>query len=641
MTFFGEQLIFILSIVLVLFTPGYFLLRAVYGRRILSSIERFVLSFGMSFIVVDLLMIILGKGGISLTRGTIGGTVLLFSIFCYLIYRYRFGKEKNNDEEQELFSFSKNQLIVILSVLSLTVFLKTVYLTNTIFPTATDLGHHMYWTQRIVETGLLPVYQETEITQEGSSYTLSAPRPIADFIIGEHLPFAAISLLSGASTISAFPSLVLFLINMIGNLAVFVLAARFFEKMKETSFAQNTAILTLFVLGPLYAISGAQAKFVSGGVIGNLIGNLFLPMALYFFYRALAEKNEWHLSFGILSVIGLIYTHHLSTFVFLYIFVFSIILFIVLHIKNIQSYAIHWWKILWTPQVMVVIIGCLLFVSMYTPNYLTSEAIESATGGPSKETRAGVTFSQLTEASGEVRMAIGLVGLVLLFFIKKVRQSYIGALLGGWALAILLMSLVPQWLYLDIPSNRIANYSGYPLAILSGFALVWIFTITRSSGKTFLPYPILVASCVLLITFAFVSGMSDNVQLFKTLPNTQSALQTFHAAKYLSQRTANEDIVLKDHNYIVADAWIKLFFLRDYNNPLSRGLFHRYESNREHCTLTMISTPNTEEGQKCFDALGVTIVMVHPQFDSEQFGKSEQFSKVYAGSDVAIFVRKK
>ena len=161
-------------------------------------------------------------------------------------------------------------------------------------------------------------------------------------------------------------------------------------------------------------------------------------------------------------------------------------IFLLLNIKNFPPYLKDWLKIILKPQIIIFFIFAILFLLfIYTPTYLDSEAVGTAVGGPSKETRAGLTFNQLKTTAGEARMVFGLIGIVILLAIKK-RKSYENVFVLGWTIAILIMSLKPQWLFLDLPSTRIANYISFPLAI-SAFA--W-FDLERSTfrGKM-LPKP--------------------------------------------------------------------------------------------------------------------------------------------------------
>ena len=642
--FIYDQILFYASIAFLLFVPGYFFMLAVWGKENrFSSVEKTVLSFGSSVIIVDFLMLIMGRLDIPLGKMSIAGSVFLFaalSLSLYLI-REKFGAFRKNESEPKKTGFSYFQTIAIISILFLTVFIKTAYLTNTVFPTSTDLGHHMYWSKVITDTEKLPTYEESDVIASGEGYTISEPEAIADFIIGEHLIFAAISSLSGADFVSAFPSLILFIINIASVLAVFALALEIFRKYPQ---GVNIAIAVLFFIGPIYALSSPQAKFVSGGVIGNMFGNFFIPLALLFFIKALREKKSVLLATAMFIVLGLAFTHHLSTFIFIFSLAFTFLLFCIFNFKNLFSHIKDWLRLLFSPWVLgVLAFGIAMVFLVHTPSYLNPSAVDTAVGTPSKSTRTGLTFSQLTSTAGQARMIFGLLGLAILLFSKE-HKKYGSAFILGWAVALFVMSLKPSLLYVDIPSNRIASYIIFPLAILSGFALIRIFEWTKNSlsHQSLLINP----SYIIVMFFIFAvfltqGGFTDNSSSLSHGGNTQSAIQTFHASGYLADFADKEkDVVLKDHNYLTADAWIKLYFMNGYNYPFSRGFFKRYEDPikvREQCTLQMISFPSSTEAKKCFDGTGTNFLMVHPQFDGTQFRKTRNFWQVYSSNELTIF----
>ncbi|MFZ2300157.1 MAG: hypothetical protein WAW00_03420, partial [Candidatus Moraniibacteriota bacterium] len=217
------------------------------------------------------------------------------------------------------------------------------------------------------------------------------------------------------------------------------------------------------------------------------------------------------------------------------------------------------------------------------------------------------------------------------------------AFLFGWSIVLLIMTLEPGWLFIDIPSNRIGAYLSFPLGMLAAFATIAFFSSirTRSSGSH-LPHLLFLCSTFVLFVFSIGSGSFDNSQTLLPKNKAFDVLQTFTASRYLAEHSSYSDIILKDHNYIVADSWMKLFFLRDYAYPLSRGFFKRYEDNpnREQCTLLMISVPNTPRGEKCYNDLGVDLIVVNPRFDATQFEKSEKFSRIYVSDNIHIYERK-
>ncbi len=321
--FIYNQILFYISLAIVLFLPGYFLLLAIFGKSgKLSSLEKFVLSFGLSIIITDILLIFLNKFGIIINRISLLASLGLFFLICYLIYYLRRKKYEVEETESRHSGYSRFQILAIVLIILTSIFFRTAHLAKNITPSATDLGHHMFWVEKIIQTGKISDFQKVDIIQNDGHYSISEPVKIDDFIIGEHLIFAAVGLISGASVISTFPVIVLFLINIIGLLAVFILAKVFFNYLP---YGKTIPILSILFLGVLYALSAPQANYISGGVIGNLIGNLFAPMAFYLLFRAIKENNPPFFALGLLTIFGLAYTHHLSAFIFGFALAFSLL----------------------------------------------------------------------------------------------------------------------------------------------------------------------------------------------------------------------------------------------------------------------------------------------------------------------------
>lgn len=656
LNFIYSQLLFYFAIAIILFIPGYFLLLAVFGKsKTLSALENFVFSFGLGIIVTDFIAFFYDKISVSITATSSILGALFFSIICFVIYKFK--NKRNhylntnlNNDKNNLFSFSKNQIILIFLLLFLTIFLRTAYLDGTVAPTATDMGHHMYWVEYLNQTHHLPDY-------EG----------MPDFIIGEHIIFSEISMISGLSVFSAFPVVLLFLINILGILSVFLLTLRVFK-------SKNVAIFTLLFLGVLFAVSSPQAKFISGGVIGNIMGNFFIPMAFYFYYRAFSaigeslptgqtgassgkfinnlkivantslprnNSPESFLSLGIFSTFGLFYTHHLSAFIFLFVTFFLIIWFLAINYKNIRTILKNAGKIIFSlPVLTTFILSLVFFFFIFTPTYIDGSAVETAIGSPEKSTRLGMSLAGLKSSVGEPKMALGIIGLIALLLNYK-KRNFGFAIFFSWMIMLFIMSTRPNLLFIDLPSSRIANYITYPTAILAAYGL---FSLFEKNIKNILPKKLFSGAFILTLIFVLAYGLEDSTDAIKKSPDFSNMIQTFSLSKYLSQKTSPEDILLKDHNYIAAsDTWMKLFFLRGYRYPLSRSYFKRYEdltNPRELCTLYMISKPGTDEGKECFSETLVDLIAINPRYDSAQFKKLPDFDAVYVADEVAAFYRK-
>lgn len=621
------QISFYLAIAFALFVPGYVLLLAIFGKnKILNTLERFILSFGLSIVSIDFLNFSLSKLNLPVTYLSLVVSIIIFIAACLAIFKLR--ARTNTAEEKSLFDFSKNQLLLIFLLLFLTIFIKTAYLTNTVFPTATDMGHHMYWAQWMINNHQLPTY-------EG----------MPDFIIGEQIPFGVIGLLSGASIFSAFPVIILFLVQILGILTVFILALRIFQQ-------KNVAILTLFFLGVLYAVSSPQAKFVSGGVVGNILGNLLMPMAFYFYYRSLeflqknsnpSEDSRAFLALAFFTTFGLFYTHHLTSFIFLFIFIMLAGIFLLTNLKNLKNIFFKLRELIFTPSVLLTFLVCLIFFFLiFTPNYIKDSAVNTAVGTPSKGTRVGLTIANLRSSIGEARIALGFVGFLILTLNFK-KRNFGHSIIAAWTLMIFLMSTQPHLLFVNLPSDRIGNYLSYPIAILSAYSFYYVFNL-KNKQNTLLTDNFIRVSFVVILAFALIGGLSDSATSFKPSGDLSPVAQTFNASDYLAKKTTVDDTILKDHNYITADSWIKTFLMRGYKNPLSRGYFKRYEDPtkpREMCTLHMITSPDNADARDCFANTHTNFIMVNPRLDSAQFQKLKNFDQIYSSAGINIYYRNK
>jgi hypothetical protein len=613
---------FILVFPFVFILPGFFFLLAIFGRsgEKISFFERAVLIVPSSLILVDFSVLIANKMGIPISGIMMVGVILIISLLSFIVYQHRFQKKKGKKEisseevleSEKLFDFSFWQAIFILVSLVLAIFVRTAYLADTIVPSSTDLGHHMYWVQTIIDSGRLPNYG------------------MPDFIIGEHIIFAVFNLISGLKVMSAFPSLILFFMNITGIFTLAILVARLFKKRTATA-------MSFFAAGVLYAISAPQGKYISGGVVGNVIGDMLIPVVLYFLYRALKEKNSVFAGLFVFSAAGLFYTHHLSGFIFLYSMAAIILAYLALNFRRIFEIIGDWLKIFLKPFPLAILaIGIFVLIFIYTPSFLDKSAIGQATGTPSKDTRVGLTLDQIEMNVGSARLLLGAIGLIILILkLKPKKYKYSFSL--GWAAILLLMAYKPGWIYVNIPSSRIGNYLFLPFSLISAYALAKYFELFKRSSTKFFASVLLYT----LLFFVITDGLSDSADAFKTKNQYQEAVQTFHSAAYLAQNLdTSQDVLLKDHVSIYGDSWYKLFFMKDYKYPLSRGLLSRYidpTKPRETCTRDMISTPETESAKFCFSETGVNYLALNAQLEGNSFEKYPDFSKVYSSNYISVF----
>jgi hypothetical protein len=629
-----------IALALVLFLPGYVLLIALTrNKNPLGIVGTLLTSLVLSIGVVNFSLILVDKAGFKLTPLSIISTLLILSGLGLFFY-YKFKKE------EKLISKSKQNWLVFLLISALAIFIRLVYLAPKIVPHTTDLGHHMYWVNYIIKFQELPIYG------------------IPDVIIGEHLIFGAISIISGIGTISALPGVILFLINFFSLLAIFLLTQEIAKCFFKNKASYQIALFSLIAIGVFYTIKSPQTSYVNGGVIGNLMGGLFLPMIFYLFLKALRKNSALYASLGVFLIGNLAYIHHLSSFILIYsllgFFLMTGLLLILTKTfkPKIDLEIKSFLKIFF--NLKTILTGFLILVWFFLlrlPSYLNVSAIDTAVGNPSKSTRVGLTLNNLMDSTGSWRFFYAVIGLLFLGFlfwtiikknprvyknyqIKKVRflEASIGfSLASGWFLTIFLMSYRPDLLKIDIISGRIANYLVYPAAILAGFGVFAMLKPVLNKNKSL---------ALVIMAFVFIpgvmSGLTDLSESYlEKKEKFDKTVETFRASEYLNAVVPEEDRILKDHIYLTGDTWVKNFLMRGYEEPLSRSYLKRYDpiNNRETCTRDMIAIPESEIGKQCFEETGVRFIILRNGYDTHKFEKSENFSKLFHTREVVIFER--
>ncbi|HLN19214.1 MAG TPA: hypothetical protein VK255_03535, partial [Patescibacteria group bacterium] len=326
-------------------------------------------------------------------------------------------------------------------------------------------------------------------------------------------------------------------------------------------------------------------------------------------------------------------------------------LFLIVNYKDVEIILKKSAKIIFSLQSLIILaIGLIFFFYVFTPTYVNTKAVDTAVGAATKSTRVGLSIANLKQTVGEPRLALGFLGLILLILTFR-RKNFGYSLLAAWTIMLFIMSSFPNWLFVDLPSSRIGNYMSYPLAVMSAFAFYSVFRpdtcVTfwgkklgeKSSVDNFLRLGFFI-----LLIFVLVTGLNDSAQAFKKQGELTELNETFAVSQYLAKNTTTSDKILKDHNYITADSWMKLFFMRGYRYPESRGFFSRYETqgsrSGEICSLVMISNPNGDDAKKCFSESGTNFLVVNPNYDAPQFQKLPDFNQIYISNDIAAYYKK-
>lgn len=636
---FIEYLKFIGILLAVFILPGFSLLYLlVRSRSAISKLEYFVMSVGLSIAIVNLLILLLDSLGTRLSAGNVSDALFLSIALPFVLGTFpswkvflpsNLGRDKflskvwatnenkpagGADSHEKL---SSSQLKLIIIFLGIYFIIMGRFLALDIVPNNTDLGHHVYWAEVMRQGESIPVYDTDEV------------------IVGEHIPFMVISLVSGIPLISSFPAIVLFFISSVGILAIYALSLRIFKR-------QAPALLSLAFLTLLYVSAAPFGKFVSGGVVGNVMGNLFIPLILLAMGQAFNAKKSEFLFIAIFLTQGLFYIHHLSTFLLLFIILAFFAFYLLFNLGRWRKIGSIIFYTAFSPLPLLAI-GLFLATLgyVYVPSYISANSIETVAQAPVKDTHQGISFASLISSLGDWRTVLGLFGLFVFAYSaakRKFTTDAHAAIFLAWPLILLALSFYPQFFLVDLPSRRVANYLALPFSLLAAYGLFTAYNFF--SGRLSSRLRLLFFSVFLFALL--LNGYADSLRIFLPSNSAEPTVQVYHASEYLAKNTTDRDVILKDHAAVPADSWIKFFFQRGYNYLLTRTFDYKYfdpTNIRETCTREMVISPDSTEGIECFEKTQTKYVFLAKNIDNYFFDLSDNFGKMYENDAVTIYKR--
>ncbi len=629
--------------------PGYFFIRVIFSQSFLNKTASFLptnfrpyfkryfyflFAPGTGLFLVDFLMLILGRLGVefgfkSLFIGSAAVTAALFLINYFLVNPLS-KKEKKSAPK----NLDRGLFLALAAIWIFSVGIRTIFYLPDVLPQDTDLGHHMYFSQNIVNEGKIPSYDTSEV------------------IVGEHLIFAFISILSGISLLSAMPLIVLFFFNLMATLSIAFFTFLLTGKKK-------IALLAFAFFGAYYAIDPPQGRYVNGGVVGNTFGNYLLCLILILAFifgtvwlRKISEKfskDGFSVLPSILATIfflllGILYTHHLSSFLLL----FNLLFFFIFWLSSTVFILRKERKRIFTeigsalrslfvsPTFMLTILFVIAVpLLVYIPFYLSNNAVETVARAPLKESHTGIEWLSLTGKFGWLKIIFSFAGIVLI-----VRSfSWIkAAFVFSWFLPLFLLSFFPQIFNISIPSRRVATYMIFPLTVLAAYGLFGFLGWLKKRMKE--KYWMM-ALFILIGIFVF-DGTQDFRSSYSSVNKFQETVELYQASKYLAEKTSTDAVMLKDHSAIAGDSWIKFFLQRGYDYFISRTYDYKYETVDPYntvdvCPREMVSVPDSNQSKTCYGQTQTNYVILKPKGDDFLFWKSNRFDLIYSSDSIAVF----
>jgi len=661
-----SYLIFLLTLFIVVILPGYLLGRIIIPPKSLyklltklSSEARYIfskafyplISLGVGVIILDFVALILNKFNVSLSFNILWLIFISLNIFLVIINLY-IPRLKTSFKKLKI---DYRYIAVLLTLIVLSIFIRTVFYLPDSLPQNTDLGHHMYWSQWINEKEEIPPYDT------------------ADVIVGEHVIFGVVAKMSKISILTAFPLIILTLFNVI-TVALLALSSYVISRSKYV------LLLTILFLGIYFPLAPPQAKYVTGGVVGNTFGNLFISLIfllifIFFSYWLNKKERDYKLislpiSLILLIVIGSVYTHHLSALLLLFCLIFSFIylIFVIFFIpQSFKKGITELWIILKNlftfPRFLIMLTVSIAFPLIYIPFYLQKDAVGDVIEAPTKDTHLGFPLTDLASKLGEMRFIFSIIGVVIIllglarFFkyqkckefcskfsniLPKNNLFILLLLCIGWVSPLIILGSFPGIVNIDLPSRRVVNYLVFPISILAAYGF---FTLTVYLKENIRKIYIFYSIVSILLALTLLNSISDIRTYYSSKNKFEDTVQLYAAAEYFEKNTSFESVILKDHVMLVGDNWLKVFLLRGYNYFLSRTWDYKYlkggtHSDRDQCPRDMMVTPDSDKAKSCYRQTQTNYVILRPGVDDFLFWKSNSLDTVYSSDAVIIFQTK-
>ncbi|PWB56946.1 MAG: hypothetical protein C3F06_00185 [Candidatus Methanoperedenaceae archaeon] len=285
----------VISTVIVLFLPGYFLSYMFLKKLNMDLFQRLIISLGLSLSFIPLLTYFFTLLGIRLNSISILLLLLIFTGIILLKYilehKNNIGRSLNFKNFKESFKeYEMLSYLILAAILFISLVVRIIPINNIFVGPGSDSYHHTLIVQLIIENGGIP-----------TSYEPYAPLSSFTYHFGFHSLVAFIYWLSGIDP----TKLVLYtgqVLNGFFVLSIFIFVDRLFKD-------RNMALLSSFIVG---LVSVFPAYLINWGRFTSLAGMVILPIAFLLFIETIKiEKRD--IKILILSGIvlsGLFLTHY-------------------------------------------------------------------------------------------------------------------------------------------------------------------------------------------------------------------------------------------------------------------------------------------------------------------------------------------
>lgn len=593
-----QTLLTITSFLIFLIFPGYLLLRLFISKEELSKTDKIIYSTVLGFFINLLIFTMLDKSRIKIEKSTLIaslGTLALVSFFIKKPSLKIAGILKQ--------SFTKNYFILAISLLLIVLIRVPVYLSHPL-PYTTDLSHHIYYAKHIIENGSLPKYSKSE------------------FVLLEHITLSLSPLLVGTDVLGISSFVILYILNFFSGITIFRLT---FHATKSFS----TSLISLLLSSCFFLYTSFNLRFVLGGVVGNLLGNFFIPsfiLLLILFF----EKKYYHLlPIIIINLICIITAHTLSTVIIFWVTTIALLFYFIINRANFLCIVKELFR-KYTKYLLFSIICTFIFL-LYVPDYFSDKRAMERISIPQMSilTPKGSFFSTLTENNylREIPKKIYIISFLGLasYFFSRPKTKFSKFIFVTWPLIPLGYTVFPNAFPIRIPPHRAINYAFSPLMLST--ALFCSFFSNKS--KKLIVFFLLILSIIV--------NMNTSVLEIKSIANNKKVMEeNKEAFVFLSKIIKPNENVFTDHTSDnLADQAIKNY-IDNSNKVWDRAFLFRYEEGMPWDTWNMMEDPKNY--LNLYREKNIKYVVVPNQKTyTERFEKTNAVNKIFENETVQIF----
>ncbi len=498
-------IITLISFVIFITLPGYSILRLLKSNNELSLIENVSYSTVLGFYLNLFIYTLLNTVGIKITRMPLLIFYLLLVTNSFVIKNFKLKRPRIKISRKNF----KFILVLIFAIL-----LRLPTLIAYKYPFTGDMSKHVFFSKQIIETGKLEQYSHPQ------------------YVLLEHVSLSLIPIITGINIISRSPFVIIYIINILIGLPIFLIA-------KKISKSFYTGLIAFLTVSSYHLYTTLNIGYVIEGVVGNVLGLYFIAVCSLSLIKIFDENQLDLLPISITCLVCIVTSHTLTPAVYFWIVLGSIVSYSVF---NLNKVLIFLKKCTSNPILLILTFLPLIVFFFYLPEYFIDKQATELIRIPSGNINAispsllGLIKERFLDPypTALSTYIVALSSLVFYFF-NKPKTNFFKYYLLSWVSVIFLYVCFPIFFPVHLPGYRVINYIFYPLIILVSITIKYVKPKFRAIAFS------------LIFLFALANNTDKFFENVKKIHKIQLSLEDNRiASKYVSRIISDNENILAD-----------------------------------------------------------------------------------------------